>query len=306
MAIDNSLSANESIVLQHKNDLRKLEKMAAKRHMWYKVGTYTALDKNDKNDISFSFGIQTHRNPSENGLSLVFHEEETNQKLGYMLIRNNVGQKQNSGNHDTKGKESEDGFVLHSSFMGMYIYEGQRGKKLAKKFMATWLLMCLKSDALPSTEIINKPLLSLVLTNFGFIPKDDDSGIEVEVCPISSVQDKPQDNNIAIGWYPDFAMYSTKVRPEDGTFGARELRVQKMMITKYPPIPRGKVTVVKTSFDHPLLHVIKSNNSESLSYDNTKNDLQGRIDRVLGGHGGKVRIFADNELLRRVLFGFLY
>merc|ERR1712038_1968212 len=108
------------------------------------------------------------------------------------------------------------------------------------------------------TEIINKPLLSLVLTNFGFIPKDEESGIEVEVCPISNIQDKSIKRNDETGWYPDFAMYSNRIRPGDGTFGERELRIQKMMITKFPPNPRGKKTFVKTSFDHPLLHIVKS------------------------------------------------
>lgn len=301
--------AGTSIVLQHINDLKKLEKMNKKRPIWYKLGKYTADDENSSNDISFMFGIQPHRNPSENGISIVFYEEETEDKLGYMLIRNTRGRKRKRKASFQEGNDDED-FILYSSFMGMYIDENRRGKQLATKFMAIWLLICLKSNALPLTEIINKPLLSLVLNKFDFIPKDKESGIEVEVCPIKNIEDKPKEKNHETGWYPDFAMYSKRIRPDDGTFGGRELRIQKMMITKFQPNPRGKITFVKTSFDHPLLHVFKSSGgTETEAFNKTKNDLIQRIKSVVGGNGlddGKVSILANNELLRRSVFGFLY
>ena len=307
MTMDATVFANESIILQHMNDLKKLEKMNSKRPIWYKLGAYTPHDENSTDDISFMFGLQTHRNPGENGISIVFHETETEKKLGYMLVRNTLGPNKNKNNGNAGKKNDEEDFIMYSSFMGMYIDEEQRGKKLAAKFMAIWLLICLKSNALPLTEIINKPLLSLVLTRFGFLPKDNESGFEVEVCPISNVKDKPTEKNRETGWYPDFAMYST--RPLNGMFGDRELRIQKMMITKHQPNPRGKITFVKTSFNHSLLHVVKSNGTAE-AYNASKNDLIERINEVLEGNGldcnGKVSMAVNDELLRRAVFGFLY
>ncbi len=308
IAMDKTLNASEPIILGYMNDLTKLEKMNKKRPIWYKLGKYN--NNLDAEDMSFLFGIQTHRNPSENGLSLVFHEEKTHTKIGYMLIRNTIGPKKGASKVLGEGKNNGgDNFILYSSFMGMYIDEGQRGKKLATKFMSIWLLMCIKSNAIPLTEIINKPLLSLVLTNFGFIPKDDESGIEVEVCPISNIQDRPTERNSETGWYPDFAMYSNRIRPFDGTFGERELRIQKMMITKFPPNPPGKKTFVKTSFDHPLLHLVESNDLNSEAYDRERSDLAKRVAEALGVEGvndSKIELYAENHLLRRAVFGFLY
>lgn len=82
-----------------------------------------------------------------------------------------------------------------------------------------------------------------------------------------------------------------------------------MMITKYKPNPRGKVAFVKTSFDHSLLHVVKSNGGTE-AYDAAENDLIERVNGVLGGNGldnnGKVSMDVNDKLLRRAVFGFLY
>ena len=114
-----------------------------------------------------------------------------------------------------------------------------------------WLQICLNSNALPRSKNINKPLLSLVLANFGLIPVSD-SAIEVEISPIANVQD----SNTQRSWKPLFALYS--LRPLH--FGERELRIQRMpacpharmVVTRFPPSPRGKMTAVKTIFEHPM------------------------------------------------------
>ena len=308
MTLDVSLYADESIILQHMKDLKSLEKMAMRRPIWYKLGEYIPGNDDSSDDVAFLFGIQTHRNPSENGISIVFHEANSFKKLGYMLIRNTVGPKRKNRHYQDVFDEED--FILYSSFMGMFIDEENRGKKLTAKFLAIWLLICLKSNALPMTEIINKPLLSLVLTKFGFVPcNNDDSGVEVEICPLSSIQDKPKQENSETGWYPNFAMYSSSIRPDDGTFGERELRIQKMMITKFQPNPRGQITFVKTPFDHPIVHVFKSNGSNT-EYRKAKSNLLASITKSLGEKEGednvKVSFSTDDNLLRRAVFGFLY
>lgn len=304
-AIDTDTSeVQSSLILGHMSDLKKLEKMNKRRPVWYKLGKYEA-NQDGADDISFFFGIQTHRNPTENGLSLVFFEVETERKLGYMLIRNAIGP---NPRYDSVGEEDNpecEEFLLFSKFMGMYIDENQRGKKLATKFMAIWLMICHKSNALPTTEVINKPLLSLVLTKFGFLPKDNEGSVEVEVCPISSAKDKPKQINEETGWFPEFAMYSKNIRPGDGTFGERELRIQKMMVTKYPPNPKGKKTFVKSCFDHPLVGAAQSTHIVDSTLIQMRNELEELILISLGGKRN-AEFFADNVLTRRAIFGYLF
>jgi hypothetical protein len=199
-----------------------------------------------------------------------------------MLIRNTV----------LEGEREKGDFILNSSLLGMYIDETQRGKGLASICMAIWLQLCLRAKAQPRTEKINKPLLSLVLCKFGFLPQE--GGIKVEISPLSSIKEKPP--SYPSGWVPKLAMYSKDLKPLDGSFGKRELRTQQMMITREPPCPRGTVTTVKTSFDHPI-----SAYSTTSTISCAQIDLESNINRVLHG---SLKLDTSDDVLRRVLFGF--
>lgn len=182
--------------------------------------------------------------------------------------------------------------VLFSDIMGMYIQEGYRGRGIAKICIAIWLQLCLTCRAFPRSEKINKPLLSLVLSKFGFVPND--GGIDVEISPISNTTiDLSQ-----LSWKPDFALYSKSISPNDGTFGERELVTQRMIVVNIPPTPRGKHATVKTSMYHPSAELA----SQGVASEIEILELQNHINQVLDD---TFRLNTDTDAVRNVLFGYL-
>ncbi len=270
-------------------DLGNLEKVDNVKKPWYKIG----IVRTSRN-VEVVFGIQTHRNPILNGLSLVFYTP-SGEKLGFMLIRNT--------------KESnpvkEDPDILLSSILGMFIDEKHRGEGLAKIFMAIWIQICMNSKAFPRSEKINKPLLSLVLSNFGFVPVSD-SAIEIEIASVSG--DEHVTNQ---SWKPLFSLYSRSPL----NFGERELRIQKMIVTRTPPSPKGKVTAVRTIFEHPMTQKAQS----GLPYIKEADELSlivGSVWKIREwgsyppfsdeGKKGGISFDIDYRLLQRVIFGYLF
>jgi len=268
-----------------------LTKFGKKRDVWYKLGKYTFDD-----GTCIDFGVQIHRNPSQNGLSLVFFDGESSKKLGFMLVRNTA----------ISSKSATDAApLLLSNLMGMFIDDAQRGRGLANLFMGIWLRLCIHSEALPRTEVINKPLLSLVLTRFGFFPNE--GGVEVEVSPITNVKELPKTK-----WHPNFALYSPTVSKNlSGVYADRDLRIQKMVIVRDPPNPRGKVTTVKTTFEHPLTRVtilcreVAQNGVDGMDLnekrEQNKRLLEEQLSRILG-KGLNITVAAN--VVRFALFGF--
>jgi hypothetical protein len=251
-------------------DLDKLEKVQGNK-VWYKLGQVKYGDENE-NDLIF--GIQNHRNPTDNGVSLVFYEA-TGKKIGYMLIRNQYHQE-----------------ILFSDIMGMFIQEEHRGRGIAKICIAIWLQLCLICRAFPRSEKINKPLLSLVLSKFGFKPND--GGVDVEISPISNTNV----DVATLNWRPDFALYSKSISPNDGTFGDRELITQRMVIVNIPPHPRGKQATVKTSMYHPSAKLV----SHGATAESETLELQNHINQVLQQN---LELCIDDTVLKSVLFGYL-
>ena len=219
--------------LQH---LQTLIKVGRGHNAWYQIGKYhlktknqTLSNKNEvniNNELNILVGIQTHRHPSRNGLSIVFFDETCEEKYGFILIRNSIN------------RESDcDKPFLNSFLVGMQVNKKYRGKGLANIFMGIWLHLCTTIDANPGSEEINKPLLALVLTKFGFIPQE--GGVKVEVSPLCNVQEK-----VITVWNPDCALYSPLLKSLDGSFSEHERRTQKLFICNNPPNPRGKTTYV--------------------------------------------------------------
>jgi hypothetical protein len=235
-------------------DLEKLQKMNKTKKSWYKLGRIQMGD-----GFEIIFGIQTHRNPILNGLSLVFYTP-TGEKLGFILIRNQV----------KKNPKRNGESLFYSSILGMLVDENYRGKGLAKIFMGVWLRICVNSGAFPRSEKINKPLLSLVLTNFGFIPVSD-SAVKIVINPITAQQNENMND---LPWKPQFSLYSKSPL----NFGERELRIQKMIVSKSPPNPLGKQTAVRTEFEHPMTQ--KAQLGET--YEKEANELNKLIARILG------------------------
>jgi len=286
-------------------DLEKLEKVDNVSKSWYRLGTIKAGVLRSCPDKTIIFGLQQHKNPILNGVSLVFYTV-AGEKLGFILLRNHLESTDTTIVGSGKRKDEDDS-ILCSSIMGMKIGERFRGQGLAKVFLGLWIEICLRAAALPRSERINKPLLSLALTNFGFIPTSD-CKIEVEISRIDRSPETER-NMKEDSWKPQFALYSSKAL----NFGERELRTQKMIITKTRPDPRGKVTAVKTCFEHPMTTKAR----ERLEHDKEKSELREFVHQRIGisertalsdetERSGSVDFDVDNKLLRRSVFGYLY
>ena len=374
----NSSVVNETALrVRYNQDLEKLKKITKNmKKPWYKLGTV----RTSNNDDEIVFGIQVHRNAIANGLSLVFYTSSLREKLGFILLRNQV--ETNNNNKKKKKKSRTRVSLLFSNLVGMYINEDHRGKGLANTFLAVWLKICLESEALPRTEIINKPLLSLVLTkNFGFVPVSD-TAVEVEISPI--IYNNNDNNNTIIladdvkinnmntvnaatvtatsvitppsppppqhrqdgeydstrtktgsghgssllaspsSWEPRFALYSNNPL----NFGNRELRIQKMVITRHRNTRRGKNTFVRTRFEHPITQKVQLQQQRTDDnghyYCNEFVELSDFIENIWNrgdkrkdhdkklsdtnsdSSTGGMNLDIDKELLRRVIFGYLF
>eukprot|EP00557_Chaetoceros_sp_GSL56_P010257 CAMPEP_0176483458 /NCGR_PEP_ID=MMETSP0200_2-20121128/3929_1 /TAXON_ID=947934 /ORGANISM="Chaetoceros sp., Strain GSL56" /LENGTH=703 /DNA_ID=CAMNT_0017879861 /DNA_START=237 /DNA_END=2345 /DNA_ORIENTATION=+ len=281
-------------------DLEKLEKGSTfSKKPWYKVGRVRVDGQmnNHLMDNTIVFGIQQHKNPILNGLSLVFYTV-TGEKLGYVLIRNELVNSQ--VNHEVNANGEGKG-MFYSSIMGMFIDECHRGKGLARYFLGIWLSICLRTHAFPQSEKINKPLLSLVLSNFGFQAVSDGAAVEVEVCPIEHIQETTTCTlgPIAdLGWKPKFALYTKQLM----NFSERELRIQSMIVTRVPPNPRGKVIAVKTCFEHPMTQ----NARKGQDFVQERSQLAESV-RLIWGKSSEessshVDFFIEDELLKRIIF----
>jgi len=297
-------TVNNPLTPAYIKDLENLDKVDNAKKTWYRLGTIQSESLNRLPRKSVVFGIQQHKNPALNGLSLVFYTVE-GEKLGFMLLRNHLDLiDARVGNRKRK---AENDHILVSSIMGMKIDEHFRGQGLARVFTGLWIEICIRAGALPRSEKINKPLLSLALSNFGFIPTCD-SKIDVEISRIDCSQTRMSAGiTKKVSWEPQFALYSSKVL----NFGEREMRIQKMVVTQTPPDPRGKVTSVKTCFEHPM--TIKARNG----HDNSKEceELKEFVQKIWNGISetsvtdakkSEVLFAVENNLLRRVVFGYLY
>eukprot|EP00554_Chaetoceros_debilis_P010547 CAMPEP_0194109780 /NCGR_PEP_ID=MMETSP0150-20130528/9201_1 /TAXON_ID=122233 /ORGANISM="Chaetoceros debilis, Strain MM31A-1" /LENGTH=762 /DNA_ID=CAMNT_0038798819 /DNA_START=158 /DNA_END=2446 /DNA_ORIENTATION=+ len=309
--IDKS-SPDATLVPGYLKDLKLLEKVDAAKKPWYRVGRISVPTKAPASQhhdnitqarMEISFGVQTHRNPFLNGVTLVFYDAVSGEKLGFMLIRNELEKNQ----IDNKSNNTGTG-ILYSSILGMLVDENQRGKGLSKIFMGTWLKLCLDCNALPRSEKINKPLLALVLSNFGFVPVSQDK-VDVEISPIKDLHKADGGDDLdalreKLGYDPKITVYSRKLSPGSGHFGEREMRTQQMVISRYPTDPQGKATAVKTSFDHAMINHLREGDLEQL--ERSRLDLAELVDKSWRGGEFQLHPNLDHASLRRALFGYLY
>jgi hypothetical protein len=208
---ESSSSAAEHFSFQHWEGLTKV---GNGKEAYWKVATYLPLN--------ITIGVIPHRNPAKNGIQLVFYQNEyehetwERRKLGFLLMQNSDNQ---------------------SSFMGMYLQGQRRGQGFAKLCLGAWLWFCVHAGITPTTGIINKPLLALLLqSRFGFIPCK--GGIEVE---ITSDATNPE----------TVLLYAPSRKSLQGLFSPWDQQHQKMRLIQQPPEPRGRLVTLRTSFDAP-------------------------------------------------------
>ena len=205
---------------------------------WWEIGRYILSD-----DQIIIIGIQPHRNPVMNGLSLVFYDKATLVKLGRMLLKNN-----SSPSQPEKGKIQT---PRHwSSLIGMEVNTSRRGEGLSKKFVAIWLRICLETNAYPRAAVMNKPLISYVLSQFNFMPHS--GGSRVELIRLNKEDESSTKGNEAVV----FGLYSSTAKSLHSLFSQRVLRTQNIGILDHLPpyaTPERRAAIyLKTQFEHPI------------------------------------------------------
>jgi hypothetical protein len=221
---------------------------------WWEIGRYSvscASDENAASDAesrgrgrSIIIGVQPHRNPLCNGLSMVFHDETSRVKLGRMLLRNVSSRRPGKNAHRPEP-------LYYSSLVGMEVEKSRRGEGLSKVFVAIWLHLCLMTNTYPRAAVMNKPLISCVLMGFNFVPQNGGSRVGlIRLTNDNTVGGESDENS------PKFGLYSTSAKSLQGLFSQRYLRVQNIAILDRPPAPisgqSGTVVYVKTGFEHPI------------------------------------------------------
>eukprot|EP00956_Cyclotella_meneghiniana_P025589 scaffold53590_cov95-Cyclotella_meneghiniana.AAC.1 len=229
----NRITQNNSSAVTSKNQLatyfRNLEcykKVGKGKDSWWEIGQCI------RNGTSIIIGIHPHRNPVRNGLSLVFYHE--GMKLGRLLLKNSSLEKVERGNS---------GSLLYSSIVGMEVDESHRGQGLSKLFIAIWLQCCLSIGAYPRAAMMNKPLISLVLIQFGFIPNE--GGTCCELIRLSNRNKQ---------FAPKFGLYSSS-KTLQGVFSERVLRSQNIAILDHASLStrsEASTIYIKTTFEHPV------------------------------------------------------
>lgn len=217
---DHTSTVRVGPTFQHWTGLVKISKG---KETYWEVGTINLPDTG-----RITVGVHPNRNAAKNGIQLLFYENpegkddnpKLRRKLGYLLMQNSNKQ---------------------SCLLGMFLKGQRRGQGLSKVCLACWFWLCLKAKVTPTTGIINKPLLSLLLHDkFGMEPTK--GGVEME---LSRDPDDPE----------QVLLYAPSRKNLGGAFSAWDCQHQKLRLLQKPPEPRGRMITVRTNFGVPPDHL---------------------------------------------------
>jgi len=214
------------------HNLLPFRKVGKGKDSWWEIGRYQHI----------IIGIQPHRNPMSNGMSMVFYDEFSGLKMGRILLKNTC----------TKMKKTQSEMHYCSSLVGMEVNKTRRGEGLSKVFVALWLVICLETNTYMRAALMNKPLIVHVLMGFNFMPQNGGSRVElIRLKNRDTVNGKNEDS-----YSPNFALYSPSAKSLQGLFSQRVLRTQEIRVMDHPPSPEerknGSVIYLKTTFEHPI------------------------------------------------------
>ncbi len=288
------LSSNtfQHAAIAYFDNLKVFCKCGKSSETWWEIGRY--ITSCPSNEISVSdghdrshgrlrsiiIGIQPHKNPFRNGLSLVFFDEESRVKLGRLLMRN-------ESSHQTVRNTNQFKTPFFSSLVGMEVNKEWRGEGLSKIFAAIWLRICLDTNTYPRAAVMNKPLISRVLMGFNFVPQNGGSRVELIRLNSDSKTEKGDTD-----YNPQFALYSPSAKSLKGLFSQRALRLQNIVILDHPPSPTSRqnasIIYVKSEFEHPIAileNAVQYNPPSSLLDDNVSffKDMEDQTQRGATG-----------------------
>jgi len=235
-------------------DFPGLTKVNGSNHVsnYWEIGQYTSKYAN------VTVALQPHRNPSKNGIKLLFFvaDQKTKEpiKVGFLLMIN-----------------SPEPGTGTSKFLGMFLDPSLRGGGLSKICLAIWMHFCLEAKIKPVTGIMNKPLLCLVLQHkFGWVPIDKRQGVDAE---------------ISTGDGGSVVLYSSRTRSLLGAFSPSDLKHQNIVLSQVPPDPRGRTTRIRAALEPPkddydefqrlVNHILFDTNGEAdFTYEISSRDIR--------------------------------
>jgi len=204
-----------------------MERLGKGKDSFWVIGTYK-----DDDMFNITVGCRPNRNPSRNGIQILFFEnifdDETSswkqQKVGFLLMNNSWKER-------------------ISSLLGMFLKPDQRGRGISKVCLSIWIWLSLKGSIVPTTGVIRKPLLALILQHtFGFLDFDDNnatpSGNLVEISQDS------EDSNCVV-------LYPLPGKSLEGAFSFSELRKQNIKITSRQPLKKGRLIRINSRLYPP-------------------------------------------------------
>lgn len=225
------------------DNLKSYHKVGKGSDSYWEIGRYRVSSYTSNGNVQCSsiiIGIQPHRHPHCNGLSIVFYDDTASRiKLGRMLLKNTSSKGQPVDNVNESNKP-----FYHSSLVGMEVNKAQRGKGLSKIFVAIWLHVCLRTNTYPRAAIMNKPLISSVLMDFDFVPQIGGTRVGLIRLTKKNVttsinrgdadgrEDDESSNSNSNN--PQFGLYSLSTKSLHGLFSQRYLRVQNIVILDHP------------------------------------------------------------------------
>jgi pentatricopeptide repeat protein len=196
------------------------EKLGKGKESYWVIGTYQ-----DFESLNITVGVRPHRNPSRNGIQILFFEnffdDKTSDwkqlKIGFLLMKNSW-------------KEQS------SSLLGMFLKPTERGRGFSKVCLSVWMWLSLKASIVPVTGIIRKPLLALILQHtFGFVDSTKNSASRTgTLVELSQDPDDPNCVNV----------YPLSGKSLDGAFSFSNLKGQNIKLTSRRSSERGRVVKI--------------------------------------------------------------
>ena len=265
------------------SNLEVFRKNGKGKDAWWEVLKYSSKDQNRPIIV----GIQPHRNPKQNGMSLVFYRndlEGKQVKVGRVLLKN------------TQIPQTKK--IYQSSIVGMEVSKEMRGEGLSKVLVAIWLHICLGTEVTyPRAAMMNKPLIAMVLDKFGFIA--DEGGTRCKLVRLEENDANDHDK-------PRFGLYSSQRQNLDGAFSHRVLRVQNIKLLGSPPDSSlGVDVVIKTTFSHPYRPPDDERNSDEMQREKTL--LEDKINSALNLMENKtsaIEYYVSSEKVNKAFLSF--
>lgn len=124
---------------------------------------------------------------------------------------------------------------------GMTVYDELRGKGLASLLIALWLKLCVELKLPAATKKIDKPVISLMLQKFGFVPCSTKTEVEV---------------GAEAGAQGEVVLWSADAVQLRATFSKRYLKTQNMVIADECP-ENSRTVWVNTAYSAPSMEILQ-------------------------------------------------